>query len=81
MPCTASSFIKELDPELVEHKDVGQILNAPVAEEKAAAKFRRDLRDAWGRFSPKRLLKAVSNRVKAVTESAATEAQCGRSRS
>jgi DNA helicase II / ATP-dependent DNA helicase PcrA len=34
-----SSFIKEFDPALCEHKDVGQILNAPVAEEKAAAKF------------------------------------------
>ncbi len=39
MPGIASSFLKEFDPELVEHKDVGQILNAPVAEEKAAAKF------------------------------------------
>jgi superfamily I DNA/RNA helicase len=39
MPGIASSFLKEFDPELVEHMDVGQILNAPVAEEKAAAKF------------------------------------------
>jgi DNA helicase II / ATP-dependent DNA helicase PcrA len=39
MPCIASSFLKELDPALVEHKDVGEILNAPVAEERAAAKF------------------------------------------
>jgi DNA helicase II / ATP-dependent DNA helicase PcrA len=39
MPCIASSFLKEFDPELVEHKDVGQILNAPVAEAKAAAGF------------------------------------------
>jgi hypothetical protein len=38
-PCIVSSFVKELDAELVEHKDVGQILNAPVAEEKASAKF------------------------------------------
>ena len=34
-----SSFAKEFDPALCEYKDVGQILNAPVAEEKAAAKF------------------------------------------
>ncbi len=39
MPGIASSFLKEFDPELVEHKDLGHILNAPVAEEKAAAKF------------------------------------------
>ncbi len=32
MPCTASSFIKEFPPELIEHRDVTQILNAPVAE-------------------------------------------------
>ena len=39
MPGIASSFLREFDPELVEHKDVGQILNAPVTEEKATAKF------------------------------------------
>ena len=39
MPGIASSFLRELDPDLVEHKDVGQILNAPVTEEKATAKF------------------------------------------
>ena len=39
MPCMASSFLKELDPGLVEHCDVGEILGKPVAEEKAAAKF------------------------------------------
>ena len=38
-PCISSSFLKELNPELIEHLDVGTILNAPVAEEKAAAKF------------------------------------------
>ena len=38
-PCLASSFLKEFDPDLVEHKDVGEILSAPVTEEKAAAKF------------------------------------------
>ena len=37
--CISSSFLKELDPELVEHRDVGEILNAPVAEEKATASF------------------------------------------
>jgi superfamily I DNA/RNA helicase len=39
MPCIASSFLKELDPALVEHHDVGEILSRPVTEEKAAAKF------------------------------------------
>ena len=39
VPCISSSFLKELDPELVEHRDVGEILNAPVAEGKAAANF------------------------------------------
>ncbi len=39
MPGIASSFLKELDPELVEHQDVGEILSRPVTEEKAAAKF------------------------------------------
>ena len=38
-PCIASSFLKEFDPALVEHKDVGEILNAPVGEAKAAASF------------------------------------------
>ncbi len=38
-PCIISSFVKEFDPELIEHRDVGQILNAPVAEEKANAGF------------------------------------------
>ena len=39
VPCISSSFLKELDPELIERRDVGDILNAPVAEEKAAANF------------------------------------------
>lgn len=39
MPGIASSFLKELDPMLVEHRDVSEILNAPVGEEKATAKF------------------------------------------
>ena len=39
MPCTGSSFLKELDPSLVEHVNVGELLSKPVAEEKAAAKF------------------------------------------
>jgi superfamily I DNA/RNA helicase len=30
MPCSASSFIKELPPEWIEHRDAAQILNAPV---------------------------------------------------
>ena len=39
MGCAASSFLKELDPQLVEHCDVGELLSKPVGEEKAAAKF------------------------------------------
>ena len=39
MPGIASSFLKELDPELVDHRDVSQILNAPVTEAKASAGF------------------------------------------
>jgi superfamily I DNA/RNA helicase len=39
MPGIASSFLKELDPELVDHRDVSEILNAPVGGEKATAKF------------------------------------------
>jgi superfamily I DNA/RNA helicase len=39
MPCTASSFIKELPPELTEHRDVSQILNAPVEETSAKSRF------------------------------------------
>jgi superfamily I DNA/RNA helicase len=39
MPGIISSFLKELDPALVEHLDIGEILNKPVCQEKAAAKF------------------------------------------
>jgi len=39
MPGIASSFLKELDPALVEHRDVSEILNAPVSEAKATASF------------------------------------------
>ena len=39
VPCISSSFLKEPDPELLDRRDVGEILNAPVTEEKAAAKF------------------------------------------
>ncbi len=38
-PCFASSFIKELPPELVEHHDVSQILNAPVEEKSVKGRF------------------------------------------
>lgn len=39
VPGIISSFMKELDPALVEHKDVSEILSKPVGEEKATAKF------------------------------------------
>ena len=39
MPCTMSSFMKELDPELSEHVNAGQLLSTPVSQEKATAKF------------------------------------------
>jgi len=39
MPCTMSSFLKELDPELSEHINAGQLLSAPVSQENASAKF------------------------------------------
>lgn len=39
MPGMVSSFLKEFDPALCEHRDVSEILNAPVGEEKATAKF------------------------------------------
>jgi len=39
MPCTPSSFIKELPPEWVEHRDATQILRAPVSEAAAKSKF------------------------------------------
>jgi superfamily I DNA/RNA helicase len=39
MPGVASSFLKELEPALVEHCDAGEILSRPVGEEKATAGF------------------------------------------
>ena len=39
MPGTPSSFIKELPPEWVEHKNATQMLNAPVAEAAVKGKF------------------------------------------
>jgi hypothetical protein len=39
MPGTASSFIKELPAEWVEHKNATQMLNAPVAAETVKGKF------------------------------------------
>ena len=42
-PCMISSFAKELDPEWVEHRDVSEILNAPVTHESAKARFDRML--------------------------------------
>ena len=39
MPGTPSSFIKELPPEWIEHRDATQILRAPVSEAAAKSKF------------------------------------------
>ncbi|MEQ1850991.1 MAG: UvrD-helicase domain-containing protein [Chthoniobacteraceae bacterium] len=39
MPGVTSSFLKELDPSLVEHCDAGEIFSKPVGEEKATAGF------------------------------------------
>lgn len=39
MPCMASSFIKELPPEWIEHRNATQILSAPVSEAAAKSKF------------------------------------------
>jgi superfamily I DNA/RNA helicase len=39
MPGTASSFIKELPAEWVEHKNATQMLNAPVAAETVKSRF------------------------------------------
>jgi hypothetical protein len=38
-----SSFVKEFDPEWIEHRDVSEILNAPVQQEAAKARFDRML--------------------------------------
>jgi superfamily I DNA/RNA helicase len=42
-PCMMSSFVKEFDPEWIEHRDVSEILNAPVQQEAAKARFDRML--------------------------------------
>ena len=39
MPCTPSSFIKELPADWIIHRDAAQILNAPVAETTAEKGF------------------------------------------
>ena len=39
MPCMASSFIKELPPEWIDHRNATQILSAPVSEAAAKSKF------------------------------------------
>ncbi|MEQ1861296.1 MAG: UvrD-helicase domain-containing protein [Chthoniobacteraceae bacterium] len=39
MPCTASSFLKELPPEWVEHRNAGQILNTPVEHASGTDRF------------------------------------------
>jgi superfamily I DNA/RNA helicase len=39
MPCTASSFIKELPAEWIEHGSASQILNAPMEQETAKSRF------------------------------------------
>jgi superfamily I DNA/RNA helicase len=38
-PCTVSSFVRELAPEWIEHRDAVQILNAPVAPASAESRF------------------------------------------
>jgi ATP-dependent DNA helicase UvrD/PcrA len=39
MPCTVSSFVKELPAEWIEHRDVSQILNAPVEATTVKSRF------------------------------------------
>ena len=39
MPCAASSFVKELPPETIEHTNATQILNAPVEVSTAKSRF------------------------------------------
>ena len=39
MPCTASSFIKELPAEWIEHRDFAQIMNTPVSAESVKSRF------------------------------------------
>jgi DNA helicase II / ATP-dependent DNA helicase PcrA len=38
-PCTASSFLKELPPEWIEHRNASQILNAPVEHAAGTSRF------------------------------------------
>jgi DNA helicase-2/ATP-dependent DNA helicase PcrA len=38
-PCSASSFFKELPLEWIEHRDAGQLLNAPVEHDSGAGRF------------------------------------------
>jgi len=38
-PCTASSFMKELPADWIEHRDATQMMNAPVAEESVTSRF------------------------------------------
>ena len=49
MPGIASSFLKELDPALIEHTDAGTLLNKPVTQEKAVASFSA-IREMLGRI-------------------------------
>ena len=39
MPCHPSSFIKELDPQFIEHVDYAKMMNAPVSESTAKERF------------------------------------------
>lgn len=39
MPCIVSSFVRELSPDWIEHRDAAQILNAPVARTSAESRF------------------------------------------
>jgi uncharacterized C2H2 Zn-finger protein len=39
MPCTPSSFIKELPAEWIEHRDAAAILRAPVCETAVRSRF------------------------------------------
>jgi superfamily I DNA/RNA helicase len=39
MPCTPSSFIKELDPNFIEEVDLRKLINTPATEETANANF------------------------------------------
>lgn len=47
-PCHPSSFIKELNPELIEHVDLKKLLNTPIDHDTAQSRFAQ-LRAALGR--------------------------------